>query len=374
MSDSKSDFVPDLTADLSKIDTLAEARQRIDDIDERVQQLIAARACVAQRVGEIKTAAGEGGVFYRPEREAQILRTIAKRNEGPLEDATVQHIFREIISACLALETPLTVAYLGPAGSYTEAAATERFGSSVELVPLRAIDEVFREVEAKAAHYGVVPIENSTEGVVTHTLDMFVTSKLTICGEIKIAVHHNLLSNATDLDQVKRVYAHGQALAQCREWLDANLPHAEQIPVASNTEGALRARDDANAAAIAGKRAAGIYELRILQERIEDHPDNTTRFLVIGNQDVGASGEDMTSILVSAPNKAGALHALLEPFAKHGVSMTRIESRPSRRVNWDYHFFIDVEGHKSHEGLQRALADIEGKVTYQKILGSYPKA
>lgn len=355
-------------------DPLRQAREEIDAIDTQIQALITARAKVAQRVGEIKAERGEGDVIYRPEREAQILRAVSERNLGPLDNETLCHLFKEIISACLALETPLSIAYLGPAGSYTEAAAIQRFGSAVNTRPLRAIDEVFREVEARAVHYGVVPIENSTEGVVTHTLDTFVNSNLRICGEIKIPVHHNLLSQSDDLKQIKTVYAHGQALAQCREWLDANLSHAIQVPVASNTEGALKAREDANSAAIASRRAAGIYELDIVAERIEDHPDNTTRFLVIGNQEVAVSGDDMTSILVSAPNKAGALHALLEPFARHKVSMTRIESRPSRRANWDYHFFIDIEGHVDDQSVKNALDDIGKEVNFMKILGSYPRA
>jgi len=356
-------------------DQLQKIRERIDLLDSEVLQLISQRAGLAQEVARIKAEAGDEPTdYYRPAREAEVLRAIQAANTGPLEDQVVARLFREIMSACLALESPLSVAYLGPAGSYTEAAAYKHFGHFIGTTPLLGIDEVFREVEAGSAAYGVVPIENSSEGVVSHTLDMFVASNLKICGEVRLPVHHYLLSQSENLNDIEVIYAHSQALGQCREWLDANLPKAQRQPVPSNAEGARMAAEKAGTAAVAGQEAGEIYGLKALAANIEDHPDNTTRFLVIGHQSVPATGKDMTSVLLSAQNKPGALHALLAPFAEHDVSMSRIESRPSKRVAWDYNFFIDVQGHAEDAKVAAALKAAEAEATVFRVLGSYPQA
>jgi len=357
-------------------DPLKPIRERIDAIDAELLTLISERARCAQDVARVKREA-EPGVdveFYRPEREAQILRKVRDDNPGPLSGEEMARLFREVMSACLALEQPLNIAYLGPEGTFTQAAAYKHFGHSVSTAPLGAIDEVFREVESGGCQYGVVPIENSTEGVVNHTLDMFMESPLKICGEVELRIHQHLLGQDVRIEQVERVYSHAQSLAQCREWLDAHLPQAERIAVNSNAEAARRAGRESGAAAIAGETAAEPYGLAILQRNIEDHPDNTTRFLVIGRQSVAPSGRDKTSLLVSMRNRPGSLYRLLEPLARAGVSMTRIESRPSHCVNWEYVFFLDVEGHASEPKLREALAALRGEADLVKVLGSYPHA
>jgi chorismate mutase/prephenate dehydratase len=327
-------------------------------------------------VGISKSASGRAVDFYRPERESEVLRLALKRNQGPLRDEEVVRLFREIMSACLAQQDPLKVAFLGPEGTFTQAAVLKHFGSSVRALPLPAIDEVFHEVEGGVADFGVVPIENSSEGTVNHTLDMFLTSGLKICGEVELRISHFLMGKMSGLDGVKRVCAHPQALAQCRGWLDDQLPEADRVGVSSNAEGARRARDERGTAAIAGRAAAEIYGLTLLANEIEDRQDNTTRFLVIGRKLFNASGADRTTLLVSTSgtDDAGALFRLLEPFAQHGVNMTRIESRPSRKRKWDYVFFIDVEGHVSDAPVAQALAAMEMRASLFKVLGSYPRA
>ena len=358
-----------LVADLENI------RDSIDSIDIRIQTLLNQRARFAQLVGISKTASGKAVDFYRPEREAQVLRKALKRNQGPLRNEEVARLFREIMSACLAQQEPLKVAFLGPEGTFSQAAVYKHFGSSVRALPLPAIDEVFHEVEAGIADFGVVPIENSSEGTVNHTLDMFLTSMLKICGEVEVRVSHCLMGRMTGMAAVKRVCAHPQALAQCRGWLDEQLPDAERVPVSSNAEGARRARDERGTAAIAGRAAAEIYGLTLLATGIEDRPDNTTRFLVVGRKLFAASGTDKTSLLVSAGNDdSGALFRLLEPLAKHEVNMTRIESRPSRKRKWDYVFFIDIEGHVGDPAVAQALAALQKRASLFKVLGSYPRA
>jgi len=354
----------------SKLDKL---RKRIDALDEDIQKRLTERAECAQRVAEAKRSDGDDTEFYRPEREAEVLRRVRERNQGPLSDEEITRLFREIMSACLALEQPLTIAYLGPEGTYSHAAALKHFGHSVKLKSLGAIDEIFREVEAGSAVYGVVPVENSTEGTINHTLDMFIRSPLKICGDVELRIHHQLLSAGKDLNKVKLVRAHQQSLAQCREWLDANLPGIERVAVSSNAEAARLAAEDKGSAAIASDVSAEIYGLQVLAGNIEDDPSNTTRFVVIGQQEVGPSGRDKTSLMVAVHNKAGALYSLLEPISRNGVSMTRIESRPSRVSKWDYVFFVDIEGHVEDENVAAALAELASVASQLKVLGSYPK-
>jgi chorismate mutase / prephenate dehydratase len=355
---------------------LGDIRNRIDAIDARIHALLNERARFAQLVGISKSASGAAVDFYRPEREAEVLRMALKRNQGPLRDEEIARLFREIMSACLAQQEPLKVAFLGPEGTFTQAAVLKHFGSSVRALPLTSIDEVFHEVQGGVADFGVVPIENSSEGTVNHTLDMFLSSALKICGEVELRIHHHLMGKMHDMDAVKRVCAHAQALAQCRAWLDQHVPDVERIPMSSNGEGARRARDERGTAAIAGRSAAEIYGLNLLADEIEDRPDNTTRFLVVGRKLFSASGADRTTLMMtgSGPDDPGALFRLLEPLAKHGINMTRIESRPSRKRKWDYVFFIDVEGHVSDAAVATALAEIEAQANMFRVLGSYPRA
>jgi len=354
---------------------LEKIRGEIDGLDQEIQTLILQRARCAQTVGELKRSAGEDqSHYYRPEREAKVLRSIVERNQGPLSGEEMARLFREIMSACLALEEPMNIAFLGPEGTFTQAAAHKHFGNSINTVPLPAIDEVFREVESGAAHYGVVPVENSTEGVVNHTLDTFALSPLKICGEVEMRIHHHLLGKKTDLASIKRVYSHQQSLAQCREWLDANMPKVERESLSSNAEAARRAAEEEGAAAIAGEMSAEMYGLDILVSNIEDEPDNTTRFLVIGRQTTPPSGDDKTSLLLSTKNQPGALYRLLFPLNKHNIDLTRIESRPSRRGTWDYVFFVDLKGHAEDPKIKLALQELEADASLFKILGSYPKA
>jgi chorismate mutase/prephenate dehydratase len=355
---------------------LEATRERIDAVDVQIQRLISERARLAQQVGISKTRAGRSVDFYRPEREAQVLRAARARNSGPLRDAEVLRLFREIMSACLAQQEPLKVAFLGPEGTFTQAAVLTHFGHSVRALPLASIDEVFHEVEAASADFGVVPIENSSEGTINHTLDRFLSSPLKICGEVELRIRHHLMGALQSLGQIVRVCSHPQSLAQCRVWLEEHLPGIEQVPVSSNAEGARRARDEGGSAAIAGETAAEIYGLKVLAAEIEDRADNTTRFLVLGRKLFTPSGEDRTTLLVSVghTDAPGALYRLLEPLARHKVSLTRIESRPSHRRKWDYVFFIDFEGHAEEPHVARALAALKRRASLFRVLGSYPRA
>jgi chorismate mutase/prephenate dehydratase len=350
-------------------------RGEIDSIDAEIHALISRRARLAQTVGVSKRAAGTAE-FYRPEREAEVLRTVVERNKGPLSNEEMVRLFREIMSACLAQQEPLKIAFLGPEGTFTQQAVLKHFGHSVRALPLAAIDEVFREVESGVADFGVVPIENSTEGTVSHTADMFLLSPLKICGEVELRVHQHLLGRVESLQKIERICSHQQSLAQCRGWLAENLPHVERIAVSSNAEAARRARDETGTAAIAGSAAAEVYGLNVLVPQIEDRPDNTTRFLVVGRKLLASSGRDRTTLLLSAPDTlgAGALVKLLGPFAEHGISLSRLESRPSRRKKWDYVFFIDIEGHAEDAPVAKALAEVRKVASLLKILGSYPRA
>lgn len=356
---------------------LNEIREHINDIDVRIQELINERATIAQQIGIAKGELSASVDYYRPEREAQVLRKVLERNAGPISDEEMLRLFREIMSACLAQQEPLKIGFLGPEGTFTQTAVYKHFGHSVRAIPFHTIDEVFQEVECGAADFGVVPIENSTEGSVNNTLDMFLTSPLKIAGEIELRVEQHLMSRAKGLDKVLRICAHEQSLAQCRGWIREHMPHVELIGMSSNAAGARRARDEDGTAAIGPEVAADVYELQILVNNIEDRPDNATRFLVVGREILAASGADKTTLLISTADTAGGagvLHALLKPLAAHGVSMTRIESRPSRRRNWDYVFFLDVEGHANEQPVADALAELEKSASLFKVLGAYPKA
>lgn len=355
---------------------LDRVRTRIDAVDENIHALLNERAKLAQLVGISKTQDGRTVDFYRPEREAQVLRMAKARNKGPLRTEEVLRLFREIMSACLAQQEPLKVAYLGPEGTFTQTAVLTHFGHAVRALPLVSIEEVFHEVEAGNADFGVVPIENSTEGTVNNTLDRFINSPLKICGEVELRVHHYLMGKMSALEDVKRVCSHQQSLGQCRLWLEEHLPEVERIPVSSNAEGARRARDERGTAAIAGDTAAEVYGLKILAAQIEDRQDNTTRFFILGRKLFAPSGDDRTTLLVSTTHSdaSGALFRLLEPFAKHRVNMTRLESRPSHRRKWDYVFFIDIEGHAQDKHVAKVLAALKRRASLFRVLGSYPRA
>ena len=353
-------------------DKLTSIRREIDAIDADLISLINRRAELAKKVAQVKDGEGSNH-YYRPEREAQVLRALVDGNDGPLPGRHVSRIFQEIMSACRALQKPLTVAYLGPQGTFTESAALKHFGHAIEGVPLDGIGAVFRRVESGGGDYGVVPIENSTEGVVGHTLDLFVASDLSICGEVELEVHHCLMASGDGLQEIDKIYSHQQSFAQCRQWLDANLAHVPREPVASNGEAARRAAGEKRSAAIAGEGAAADYGLQVLARNIEDEPGNTTRFVVIGHRSVGPSGEDKTSVLFSTRDRPGALYELLESFKSRDINMTRIESRPSHRGKWNYLFYVDIEGHAAEENVAAALAEIGERAPFYKYLGSYPR-
>jgi len=356
---------------------LGEIRKRIDSIDERIQSLINERAQVAHEVGRSKGELAAAVDYYRPEREADVLQRVLDRNDGPLRNEEMLRLFREIMSACLAQQEPLKIGFLGPEGTFTQTAVFKHFGHSVRALPFHTIDEIFQEVESGVADFGVVPIENSTEGSVNNTLDMFLASPLKIGGEIELRIEQHLLGSEKGLDRIERICAHEQSLAQCRGWLRENMPQVELIGMSSNAAGARRARDEKGTAAIGPAVAADVYDLQVLVNNVEDRADNATRFLVVGRDLLAASGNDKTTLLLSTSDTAGGsgvLFNLLKPLADHGVSMTRIESRPSRRKNWDYVFFIDLEGHAEEEPLRSALAELQAKSSLFKVLGAYPKA
>ncbi len=353
---------------------LSALRAEIDDIDRQMLDLLSRRARCAQEVGKIKSRYGEAGFPYRPEREAQVLRRIAELNPGPLPEGAVRQIFREVMSACLALEEQLKIAYLGPAGTHSESASRKHFGSAPIFLPQVSIDEVFRAVEAGHAHYGVVPVENSSEGAVGSTLDLLLDHSLQVCGEEQLRIHHHLLSRAPEIGAVRRLYSHAQSLAQCHEWLNANLANLPRVPVASNAEAARMAAEDPESCAIAGEAAAELYGLDKFAENIEDNPNNSTRFLVIGHHGVGPSGRDKTSLVCSALNRPGAVFGLLEPLAHHGVDMSRLQSRPAPNGMWEYVFYIDLIGHRDDASVAAALVELGERAGFLKILGSYPAA
>lgn len=353
---------------------LSELRMQIDAIDEQLLHLFNQRAGCAAEVARTKLAEGEQGSFYRPDREALVLRRIQELNQGPLADATIARFFREIMSACLALEKPLDVAFLGPEGTFTQQAAYKHFGHAVSTIPAASIADIFNAVENEQCQFGVVPVENSTEGVINHTLDRFLVSPLKICGEVEVRVHQNLMAAFTEREAITEIFSHQQSLAQCRLWLDKHLPGVSRTPVSSNAEAARLVAGSTNKAAIASQTAAELYGLTVLDKHIEDEPNNTTRFIIVGRQLSGSTGRDKTSLLISTGNQPGALYKILAPFAEHGIGMLHIESRPSRQGLWEYVFFIDIEGHCEDERVAKALQSLKNSVNMLKILGSYPCA
>ncbi len=354
---------------------LADVRSKIDQIDRDIQSLIAERAQFAHQVGKAKGKLAAAVDYYRPEREAQVLRMVVDRNEGPLSDEVLVHVYREIMSACLAQQEPLKIGYLGPEGTFSQQAVLKHFGRSAMGLPMASIEEVFQEVEAGSADFGVVPVENSGQGTIQITLDMFLTSNLKICGEVELRVQQYLMSRSGRLEDIERVYGHPQSFMQTSAWMRANLPKAEKIPVASNAEGARRARNADDAAAIGGESAGHVYGLKkVVTKPIQNDADNTTRFLVVGRNIFPTSGHDRTSVLVFIHDKPGALFDVLSPFARHGISMNRIESRPSHHGKWEYGFFIDLAGHIDDAPMQAALAELEAHSAQIKVLGSYPVA
>ncbi len=353
---------------------LADLRIEIDAIDQELLALLNQRARVAEKVGEVKKR--EGTPFFRPDRVAKVIEKVQNSNTGPLKTDHIAAIWREVMSACLALESVVRVAYLGPAGTFSEQAALQFFGTSIEHVPCASIDEVFRAAASGSANYGVVPVENSTEGVVSRSLDLFLNSPLHVVGETSLMVRHNLLRLSSSMEGIEAVYAHPQALAQCQEWLTAHLPDATRHAASSNAEGARLASTNPAWAGIASERAAAQFGLHTAAHGIQDDAFNRTRFAVVCLQRTlampPASGNDCTSLVVSVTNRPGAVHDLLVPLKKHGVSMTRFESRPARSGQWDYYFYIDLQGHPSQAHVKSALTELQQLCAFYKVLGAYP--
>ena len=350
---------------------LNDLRKKIDKIDTRIIELINQRGKISYEIGEIKKAKKQP--IYSPDRESQVLKRVEKKNKGPLTDGSIKAIFSEVMSACLSLEQPTTVAYLGPEYTFTHQVSLKKFGASSNYLSCDSITDVFSEVEKEGADYGVVPIENSTEGAVNHTLDMFVDSPLSICSEVYLPIRHSLLSKKSNMKQVKWIYSNPQVFGQCRGWLEKNLPQAKLREVASTAKAAQIAARHADSACIASELAAKKYRLLVVARSIEDSASNVTRFLVIGRKMSKISGADKTSIMFSVKDKPGVLHDMLSPFKKKGINLTKIESRPSRRKLWKYYFFVDMEGHSETPKIKKALRDLENKYHFLKILGSYPK-
>jgi len=349
---------------------LNQLRQKIDDLDGKIISLLHDRTKLALEIGKAKTE--EGREIYAPERESQIYQKIEKLGlKGPLPQEALKAIYREIMSASLSLEKPLSIAYLGPEATFTHLAAISKFGSSVQYKPAANINEVFQEVEQKHADYGVVPVENSIEGAVSHSLDMFIHSDLKICSEILFEIVHNLMSGS-ELKNIRRVYSNPQVFGQCRQWLQMHLPRVDLMDTSSTTAAAQRASREDGAAAIGSKLAATLYNLPILEEGIQDFAQNVTRFLVVARKIPAATGKDKTSIILSVKDKVGALYDMLYPFKKYRINMSKIESRPSKRKAWDYYFFIDFEGHVENPKVKKMIQEVEGKVKFLKVLGSYP--
>lgn len=355
---------------MSQDDPLNPLRERIDAIDRQILDLLNQRARLAQEIGEHKHRLGLP--VFRPERELAVVRKVQQANAGPLRDASLASVWTEIMSACRALEGAQRVAYLGPQGTYTEQAARRFFGASCEFIACADLDEVFRSQLGGATSHAVVPVENSTEGAVARTLDLLLSQPAHLCGEISLPIHHNLLRRRADLQGLRAVLAHPQALSQCRKWLDTHLPGAERRAVASNAEAARLAAQDDTLGAIAGEHAAALYGLELAATHIQDEVGNRTRFVVLGAETPGRSGRDRTSLILAVPNVAGAVVSMLRPLAEHGVSMSRFESRPARSGAWEYMFYVDVEGHADDPHVAAALQDLRAHCAFFKNLGSYP--
>jgi len=353
-------------------ETLAELRRCIDRIDDQILTLLNERATVVMAVG--KTKHGEKRDFYVPSREKEIYERLTGNNPGPFPAEGIRRVFREIISASLSLELPMKVAFLGPQATFTHAATLQQFGLSAQLVPQKSIPAVFDEVLRGRAHYGVVPVENSTEGIVSHTLDMFMESDLQIIAEVLLEVSHDLMSRSGRMEDVRKVVSHPQALAQCRQWLEENLPDIPLMDVSSTALAAQMVAEDDNAAAIASEMAASLYDLRVVKKKIEDNPNNFTRFLVVGKNSPPPSGRDKTSIMFSVKDHPGILYRMLEPFSKRGINLSKIESRPMKKKAWEYIFFLDIEGHLQETKVQDALQELKQHCQFLKALGSYPSA
>ncbi|MDA8129749.1 MAG: prephenate dehydratase [Betaproteobacteria bacterium] len=349
---------------------LGALRARIDAIDDAILRLVSERAGIAQQVGRAKN----GEKIYRPEREASIVRRLRENNPGPLSGDTIERLIREIMSACRALEETTRVAYLGPAGTFSQQAVHKHFGREVDALAETDIDACFQALETGRADFAVVPAENSTEGAIGRTLDLIVASPLKICGEVMLPVHQMLMRKHAGLAGIARVYGHAQSLAQCQQWLSRHLPDAERVSVVSNSEGARRAAAEPDAATLGSEAAAELYGLAVVQARVEDDASNTTRFLVLGQGDAAPSGRDKTSFVMSTKNEPGAIVKLLQPLADAGISMSRLESRPARSGNWEYLFFVVCQGHRQDPALAAALAEIEARAAFLKVLGSYPAA
>lgn len=356
---------------MSEKSKLSVFRDKIDQIDEEILELLNKRAGLAIRVAETKAKSGTD--FYVPERELKIYERLVRINKGPFPNEAIRSVFREIISASLSLEQPIKISYLGPRATFTHLASIRHFGQSADFRQKTNIPEIFDEVERDRVDYGVVPIENSTEGVVNNTLDMFVDSNLKICAEILLEISHHLLSKTGNMENVERIYSHPHAIAQCRNWLENNLPNIPVLDVASTAVAAQNAADDPLVAAIASEFAATIYDLKILKRKIEDNINNFTRFLVIGKKEPEKSGNDRTSIMFSVRHEVGALYQMLEPFARNNINLTKIESRPLKRKAWQYIFFLDMEGHASDENVKKAIEELENNSLFLKVLGSYPR-
>ncbi len=352
--------------------TLADLRQEIDGIDNKILDLLNQRANVVIRVGEAK--AGQGSDFYVPSREKAIYQRLTSANPGPFPNEGVRRVFREVISACLSLEQPMKVAFLGPPATFTHVAAMQQFGMSAQLVPQKSITAVFDEVIRGRAPYGVVPVENSNEGIVSHTLDMFMESDLQIIAEILLEVSHDLLSRSGRIEAVKKVVSHPQAIAQCRHWLEENLPDVALVDVASTALAAQMVAEDESAAAIASEMAASLYDLQVVKQKIADNPNNFTRFLVIGKASPPRSGRDKTSVMFSVKDEPGILYRMLEPFSKRRINLSKIESRPLKKKAWEYIFFLDIEGHIAEDHVREAVEELRGYCQFLKVLGSYPCA
>lgn len=357
---------------MSKNLPLEELRNEIDVIDAEIVNSLNRRATLASDIGRMK--AGGDSEFHVPSREREVYERVARLNMGPLPEEAVRGIFREIMSACLALESPLKVAYLGPKATFSHLATMQQFGFSAKLEPQKSIPAVFEEVEKGKAQYGVVPVENSTEGVITHTLDMFVDSNLQITAEIILDIHHDLLSRTGRMEDIRKVYSHPQPIAQCRRWLEENLPNAPLVDVASTAVAAQIVSEDYTSAAIASELAASLYDLKVVRSRIEDQVNNVTRFLVISRKTGEPTGNDKTSIMFSVKDEPGILYRMLEPFARHGVNLSKIESRPVKTKAWEYIFFLDMAGHLSEQPVSDAIEELRPFCQFLKILGSYPKA